>query len=580
MDGNHAYKGGAANNQQQSGTTEGNNKNYSGTASSSASSSKSSSSSKTPPPLPIQSIVHQYPVHLFTQARFAPVRDYLLNVRGLTKETLQFYQIGACVHKFPTTHSAATNNASSDPSSSSSSSSTAPVPRFEDQLCITFPWIKLRSQIEEMKLQMDPEKWENYLKEQEKTKKKAAKAAKEKLAAAKEKEKNEKAKEKQEKAEQKLLKKAIDASGMPHTIDLLVTAVTTTPIHEIAAHVTPSSANTTATSNELITTQQQKDAHEEHDDTDIQQQTSSSTSSTSSSPPDSSTPASDSSSTSLDPLLSFPSSDTQVTERLKLRSLVSKGNQRLLPSGGVWNFFGWHTVPLDAEEVVITEGEFDAMAVWQATGAPAVSLPNGARSLPVELLPLLEKFKKIYLWLDDDAAGREGAEKFAKKLGVGRCFIVKSSPPKRMDEMTGEEVEDEESEEKSRKPSPKDANDCLRQGLNLRALLHAAHPLKHEQIVQFADLRSEVLREFTDPLARRGVQSRYLPGLNRLLKGHRPGELTIVTGATGVGQCESNEHSRAEHNHSVQRYRRSATCSWNFYLSLSFFVFFCVCVFR
>lgn len=45
------------------------------------------------------------------------------------------------------------------------------------------------------------------------------------------------------------------------------------------------------------------------------------------------------------------------------------------------------------------------MAVHQATGVPAVSLPNGCRSLPVEVLPLLERFEKIYLWMDDDGPG-------------------------------------------------------------------------------------------------------------------------------------------------------------------------------
>jgi hypothetical protein len=43
--------------------------------------------------------------------------------------------------------------------------------------------------------------------------------------------------------------------------------------------------------------------------------------------------------------------------------------------------FGWHTIPADAKEIVLTEGEYDTMAVYQATGRPAVSLPNGTRSL-------------------------------------------------------------------------------------------------------------------------------------------------------------------------------------------------------
>jgi len=51
---------------------------------------------------------------------------------------------------------------------------------------------------------------------------------------------------------------------------------------------------------------------------------------------------------------------------------------------------------------ILKTGEYDAMAVHQMTGLPAVSLPNGAGSLPIEILPRLEKFKKIYLWMDDD----------------------------------------------------------------------------------------------------------------------------------------------------------------------------------
>ena len=36
---------------------------------------------------------------------------------------------------------------------------------------------------------------------------------------------------------------------------------------------------------------------------------------------------------------------------------------------------------------------------------PAISLPNGCNSLPLELIPLLERFDKIYLWLDNDKSG-------------------------------------------------------------------------------------------------------------------------------------------------------------------------------
>lgn len=76
--------------------------------------------------------------------------------------------------------------------------------------------------------------------------------------------------------------------------------------------------------------------------------------------------------------------------------------------GGAWGIFGLHTIDKNDKEVILTEGEFDAMAAYQGTGIPAVSLPNGASALPVEVLPCLEQFEKIYLWMDDDQPGREG----------------------------------------------------------------------------------------------------------------------------------------------------------------------------
>ena len=216
--------------------------------------------------------------------------------------------------------------------------------------------------------------------------------------------------------------------------------------------------------------------------------------------------------------------------RIKARGLDHKHMQRLLPAGGGWGLFGWHTVPDQARSIVLTEGEYDAMAVFQATGVPAVSLPNGCQSLPVEILPLLERFEKIYLWMDNDVPGREGAEKFAKKLGPSRCVLVGDHN------------------------SPKDANDALRQGLDLRKMIENAKPIPHKEILTFHELRQEIRNELQNPHQVVGKQLRTLPALNRVIKGHRPGELTVLTGSTGSGKttllsqmsidlCQSNTNT-------------------------------------
>lgn len=77
------------------------------------------------------------------------------------------------------------------------------------------------------------------------------------------------------------------------------------------------------------------------------------------------------------------------------------------------------------------QGEFDAMAVYQATGMPAISLPNGASSLPLGVLPLLERFDKLYLWMDHDGPGQAGVEKFVQKLvrSISRD-LIKGFPTK------------------------------------------------------------------------------------------------------------------------------------------------------
>jgi twinkle protein len=64
------------------------------------------------------------------------------------------------------------------------------------------------------------------------------------------------------------------------------------------------------------------------------------------------------------------------------------------------------------------------MSVYQSTGIPSLSLPQGANSLPDAILPYLDQFEKVILWMDNDEAGRLNIDKFAAKLGVSRTHIV------------------------------------------------------------------------------------------------------------------------------------------------------------
>jgi twinkle protein len=310
---------------------------------------------------------------------------------------------------------------------------------------------------------------------------------------------------------------------------------------------------------------------------------------------------------------SLPSDPADVTAptfrcvRLKIRSISDKACQQMLPKGGkTAGLFGLHVLPVsprcpamassplpsvitpparkrkgstkvdgtappgvtspslslshsvEAETrvsegvevptpiVVVTEGEFDALAVRQATGFAAVSLPNGCRSLPLEVLPLLEHLDRLHLWLDDDIPGREGVERISQKLGLGRCFIVQPTPGllRKLDPAAaiGNIIGGSD--------SPKDANEALLRGYDLRALILGASVRRHDQIITFSDIRPAVMREVAaafggnsvagDAAGGRfphsGVPLRSLPRVSKLVKGLRSGELTIVTGATGAGK--------------------------------------------
>ena len=223
---------------------------------------------------------------------------------------------------------------------------------------------------------------------------------------------------------------------------------------------------------------------------------------------------------------------TFVTRRVKVRAIENKSWQRMDPPGGGWGLFGWHTIPPDAKEIVVTEGEYDAMAVYQATGRPAVSLPNGCRSLPVEVLPLLENIEKIYLWMDSDAAGQDGAESFAKKLGMERTYLVRPTPTNTI------RLQEKGTISNSTEPvnTPKDANEALLDGLDLERIIEDAKLIPHERIMTFENLRDDVLHEILYPDKYIGTPIPSLPGLTALMSGLRRGELTVITGPTGSGK--------------------------------------------
>ena len=108
----------------------------------------------------------------------------------------------------------------------------------------------------------------------------------------------------------------------------------------------------------------------------------------------------------------------------KVRDVFDKKKMRVLGNSTVC-LMGWHAIPADTREVVITEGEVD-MASWHQLGHPCLSVPTGAKGLSwIESeFESLERFDKIYIAFDMDEAGQEGAMLVINRLGGDRCWLV------------------------------------------------------------------------------------------------------------------------------------------------------------
>ena len=207
-------------------------------------------------------------------------------------------------------------------------------------------------------------------------------------------------------------------------------------------------------------------------------------------------------------VIAFPYRKDGVLVGVKYRSLDKK----------FWNEKGTEPVLFNRDvveppEVVLVEGELDAMAMDQY-GVRAVSVPNGtgdSRWIEEEW-EFLEPYTKAYICTDTDEAGETAATTIAKRLGEWRCWRV-------------------------RLPY-KDAADCLAAKVPQEEVLEAmasAEPYDLPALKQPRDFAAEVEEFLLNPDARDGI-STGLRSLDYMLKGWRPGEVTVWSGRNSSGK--------------------------------------------
>lgn len=74
----------------------------------------------------------------------------------------------------------------------------------------------------------------------------------------------------------------------------------------------------------------------------------------------------------------------------------------------------------------------------------------------------------------------------------------------------------------------------LNEGKHLGEILESSLKLRHDKIITFCDIRSDVWYELYHSDEIEGLRWERYPDLSRLLKGYRRGELSIYTGQTGT----------------------------------------------
>ncbi len=164
--------------------------------------------------------------------------------------------------------------------------------------------------------------------------------------------------------------------------------------------------------------------------------------------------------------------------------------------------------------ITITEGELDALSLYQVLRSPVVSVKSAATASTDAGMERswLNEFERIYLAFDGDEAGRRAAASVAKLFDPNKVFDVRFPGGVR-----------------------KDANDYLRNGERdeLAQLWHNSKRYLPEQIISSFDEFEKIIKESP----KKGVSYPW-PTLNYMTYGIRTGESVLLTAQEGVGKTE------------------------------------------
>ena len=175
--------------------------------------------------------------------------------------------------------------------------------------------------------------------------------------------------------------------------------------------------------------------------------------------------------------------------------------------------FGINQLNGDTEsEVIIAEGELDVLALWQyGFKENVVSGTAGAGTWAPEWLDEIEPYRHFVIAYDSDKAGKEGATKVAKLLGLERCSMANLPCA--------------------------DAAECMEKcvpGLDVREAIEKSKPLLNLSLTRVDDYIGELEELIANPDTLRGMPT----GSDKLDQGIGgwPHGLVIITGDTAAGK--------------------------------------------
>ena len=215
-------------------------------------------------------------------------------------------------------------------------------------------------------------------------------------------------------------------------------------------------------------------------------------------------------------------SPDSVLELVKYRDMDEKkfwSNKDPIPC-----LFGWQAVDENVREIVICEGEKDALTFWQQ-GIPALSVPKGAGSggkqdwIEYEF-ERLERFSEIYICMDHDKAGQEAVVEILDRLGRHRCKVVSLV-------YGGHQY--------------KDPNETHLDGISLTEFLKAARTIDPDELKRLSDFHDEILEELNpEKKAQEGTRLPWSKSFNDVRL--RKSEVTVWAGINSHGKSVLLSH--------------------------------------